>query len=152
MDNANLSMLIELARSARDAAATRHGQVRAALEQARTQLDTLRNYSREYERRAQNTLTQGIDPAAQDNQRAFLAKLTRAITAQAAEVQRREGQLAAADVELLQMRQRLMSLEKLAERQERLVQKTHARREQKATDEFAQRQRPNTEQPMLLDW
>lgn len=153
MDTANLTMLIDMARSARDAAAARHSEVRQALQQARAQADTLRGYAREYERRAQNTLSAGIDLAAQNNQRAFLAKLARAVETQDAEVRRREDQLAAADVELLQARQKLMSLEKLLERQQRLAQRVAARREQKATDEFAQRQRPgNTEQPLLVDW
>jgi flagellar FliJ protein len=144
MDSANLNMLIELARTARDAAATRCAQARVQVEQARQQLELLRGYAREYDRRSMATLSQGVDPAAQNNLRAFVGKLTHAVEVQSAELTRREAALAAADSELLQMRTRLGSLEKLAARNEQAAQTKERRREQRTLDEMASRTRRNT--------
>ena len=144
MDSANLNMLIELARTARDAAATRCAQARVQVEQARQQLELLRGYAREYDRRSMATLSQGVDLAAQNNLRAFVGKLTRAVEIQQAEVTRREASLAAADSELLQMRTRLGSLEKLAARQEQSALSKQRRQEQRSLDEMASRIRRNT--------
>jgi flagellar export protein FliJ len=136
MDPANLNMLIELARAAADAAAARHAQCRESCEAARRQLEVLRGYARDYDRRAQTTLSQGVDVAAQNNLRAFVAKLARAIELQSAEVARREQQAAAAAAELAQMNSRLMSLQKLAERRARQIRQKEARREQRTLDDL----------------
>jgi flagellar export protein FliJ len=144
MDSASLSMLIELAKTARDAAATRCAQARLQVEQARQQLELLRGYAREYDRRSMATLSQGVDLAAQNNLRAFVAKLSTAVTIQQEEVARREQALGAADAELVQMRTRLGSLEKLAERNEQSAQIQERRREQRTLDEMARRTRRNT--------
>jgi len=144
MDSANLNMLIELAKTARDAAATRCAQARVLCEQARQQLELLRGYVREYDRRSMATLSHGVDLAAQNNLRAFVGKLTRAVEIQQAEVARREASLAAAERELVQMRTRLSSLEKLAARQELSAQSKQRRQEQRTSDEVASRIRRNT--------
>lgn len=138
MDSTNLSMLIELAVTSRDAAAARRAQAAAELAQAQAQLDLLRGYARDYERRAQTTLTQGVDMAAQNNLRAFTARLQQAIEAQRLEVERRTTALAAADDELLRMHKRVKSMQTLAERRLADARQALARREQKAQDELAQ--------------
>jgi flagellar export protein FliJ len=144
MDDANLAMLIELAATSRDAAAARRAQAAAGLAQAQEQLEVLRGYARDYERRAQTTLTQGTDIAAQNNLRAFTARLQRAIEAQRLEVERRAAALATAEDELRQMYRRVKSLQALAERRRAQTRQKIARREQKALDEIAQsaRERP----------
>jgi flagellar export protein FliJ len=144
MDDANLAMLIELAATSRDAAAARRAQAAAGLAQAQEQLEVLRGYARDYERRAQTTLTQGTDIAAQNNLRAFTARLQRAIEAQRLEVERRAAALATAEDELRQMYRRVKSLQALAERRRAQTRQKLARREQKALDEIAQaaRERP----------
>ncbi len=144
MDSANLSMLIEMAKTARDAAATKCAQARVLVEQARQQLELLKGYARDYDRRSMATLSQGVDLAAQNNFRAFVAKLTRAVEIQQIEVKHREAALAAADGELAQMRMRLSSLEKLAERQQLTAQKKEQRREQRTLDEMSNRIKRNT--------
>jgi flagellar export protein FliJ len=138
MDDANLAMLIELAATSRDAAAARRAQAAAGLAQAQEQLEVLRGYARDYERRAQTTLTQGTDIAAQNNLRAFTARLQRAIEAQRLEVERRAAALATAEDELRQMYRRVKSLQALAERRRAQTRQKIARREQKALDEIAQ--------------
>lgn len=144
MDSANLSMLIEMAKTSRDAAATKCAQARVEVEQARQQLELLRGYARDYDRRSMATLSQGVDLAAQNNLRAFVAKLTRAVEIQEIEVKHREAALAAADAELAQMRMRLSSLEKLATRQQQTAQTKERRREQRAQDELSNRMKRNT--------
>jgi flagellar export protein FliJ len=144
MDSANLAMLIELAVTSRDAAAARRAQAATSLAQAQAQLELLRGYARDYERRAQTTLTQGIDMAAQNNLRAFAAKLQQAIDAQRLEVQRRSDALAAAEEELRQAHKRVKSMQALAERRLADARQALARNEQKTQDELAQsgRERP----------
>jgi flagellar export protein FliJ len=97
MDSANLNMLIEMAKTARDAAAAKSAQARVQVEQARQQLDLLKGYARDYDRRSTATLSQGVDPAAQNNLRAFVAKLGRAVEIQQLELKHREVTLESAD-------------------------------------------------------
>jgi flagellar export protein FliJ len=150
MDTANLAMLIELAVTSRDAAAARRAQAAASLAQAQSQLDVLRGYARDYERRAQTTLTQGVDIAAQNNLRAFTAKLQQAIDAQRLEVERRAAALAAADEALQRMQRRVKSMQALADRRLADARQTLARREQKTQDELAQ---PGRERPLAAsEW
>lgn len=137
MDAHSLRMLIELATSSRDAAAAKRAQVQLQLTQAREQFETLQRYARDYERRAQNTLSEGCDIAVQSNLRAFAAKLKRAVDQQSGEVTRREQLVAAADSELMELQRKLKSLEALAERQRESQRLVAARREQKLTDEMA---------------
>jgi flagellar export protein FliJ len=156
MDSANLSMLIEMAKTARDAAANRCAQARLLVDQGRQQLELLRGYARDYDRRSMATLSQGVDLAAQNNLRAFVARLTRAVEIQQSEVGHREAALATAEAELVQMRTRLASLEKLAERQEQTAQGKARRHEQKNLDEMASRLRRDTgfgsNQLVTSDW
>lgn len=144
MEPASLQMLIELAVVARDAAAARQAQAVQALEQARGQMETLRAYARDYERRAQSTLTQGCDLAAQNNLRAFTGKLQQAMQAQTAEIARREVSLGAATDELNTLLRKVKSMQTLVERRNEATRLTASRREQKTQDEIARnvQQRP----------
>ena len=137
MDNHNLRMLIELATTARDGAAARQAQVHAQLMQAEAQLQTLRGYVRDYQTRADDAMRHGCDIAAQGNQRAFVARLERAIVQQADEVQRRTRLLEAAAAEVAQFQRKLRSLEALAQRKLDAQRTAEERREQKTMDELA---------------
>lgn len=137
MELTNLTMLIELARTARDGAVSRRAQLQMQLAQARAQLEVLRGYMRDYERRAQATLSGGCDMAAQNNLRLFCSRLAQATEAQQLEVRRREQALAAGDAELIQLQRRLRSLEALQTRQRQAARRGEQRREQKASDELA---------------
>lgn len=143
MDVANLRMLIELAATERDAAAARRAQAAQHLAAGRAQLDTLQNYRRDYERRAQTTLTQGCDIAAQTNLRAFVAKLDRALEQQRTEVARREKLAVAADADFMQATRKVKSLEALETRRLENERQVAARREQKTMDELARNARPS---------
>jgi flagellar FliJ protein len=150
MDTTNLAMLVELARTARDAALTRSAQLQQQLTQARQRLDVLRQYARDYERRAQGTLAQGCDLAAQSNLRAFAAKLAQAIEVQQADVAQREQQIAHALREAQAAERKLASLQTLGQRQHEAQALVTQRREQKATDDLAQRARSAQDHPLTL--
>src|SRR5258706_6713861 len=113
MELSNLAMLIEITRTARDAAATQRARSQVQTDQARTQLETLRGYALEYGRRAQLTMSSGCDVAAQSNLRAFNGRLAAAIEAQTHEVARRAQALAMADEELAQQQRRVKKIVKL---------------------------------------
>lgn len=137
MDAHSLSLLTELALTARDAAAARRAQFQQRLQQAREQLDVLRHYARDYVQRSRDQLAQGCDPAAQLNWRAFAAKLDQAIESQATEVRAREQQLLHGEDELQQAMKRVKSLQTLAERRQDAAQAAANRIDQKLTDEIA---------------
>lgn len=138
MEPANLRTLIELATTSRDAAATRRAHTAQQLEQARTQMSTLLGYMTEYQRRVQNTLSVGCDMAAQNNLRAFVIKLERAVEQQSVEIKHREQMLAAADEEFNKMQRKVKSLETLQTRREEDARLVAQRRDQKNMDEMAQ--------------
>jgi flagellar FliJ protein len=141
MDAHGLRMLIELATTSRDAAAARRAQAQTQLAQAQAQLEQLQQYAREYERRAQSTLSDGCDIAVQSNLRAFAAKLRRAVDQQQGEVAHRTQLLTVADDELAQLQRRLKSLETLSARRRESERLQQSRRDQKTTDDLA-RQTP----------
>jgi len=134
-------MLIELATTSRDAAAARRAELQQRADDARAQLDVLRNYAHDYVQRSQAQLAAGCDPAAQLNWRAFALKLDQAIAAQQTELHTREQQLVLGEEELQQALRRLKSLETLAERRQLQAQQIAQRIDQKQTDEIARTRR-----------
>lgn len=138
MDAINLRMLIELATSARDAAAVQRARSGAAVEAARQQLNLLKGYAADYERRSQRTLASGADIAAQTNLHAFTGKLQHAIAQQHAEIERRTLVLAQAERELAAAQRKMKSLQALQERTLAAACAQQNQREQRRLDEVAQ--------------
>jgi len=136
-----LSLLIERARARTDAAQLRQAGLQRLVDQAREHLALLHQYAGEYDARAAHRAGELRDPSAQQNQISFLARLQVAVDAQARELALRESAAAAAAAELAQCRQRQLSLQTLHERQLAGLRRIEQRREQKSTDEFAQRAR-----------
>ncbi|HYB51232.1 MAG TPA: flagellar export protein FliJ [Burkholderiaceae bacterium] len=139
MNPATLHTLTELAKAKTEAAQTRHATLQRALEQARTHLCTLRQYAGEYEERARCRPGDQRDPTAERNQTVFLERLHEAVATQLREIASREQALAGAANDLVQCLRKLKSLETLATRHVERERRTEARRDQKNTDEFAQR-------------
>jgi len=139
MNPATLHTLIELAKTKSDAAQARFAALQRALEQARAHLTTLRQYAREYEDRARCRPGDKRDPSAERNQIVFLERLHEAVAAQVREVEAREKAAAGAASDLAQCLRRRKSLETLAQRRIERERRAEARRDQKNTDEFAQR-------------
>jgi flagellar FliJ protein len=148
MDATNLRMLIELATTARDAAAARRAQAAAAVDMARQQLATLQGYAADYAQRAQTALAQGGDIAAQNNLRAFSAKLGKAMEQQRNEVARREQVLAVAEHEFNEAQRKVKSLQALQSRSAEQARVVAQRREQKLVDELAQTMLSSQERPL----
>jgi flagellar FliJ protein len=139
MNSNQLSTLLEVTRIARDSAATRLARLEQQTQQAREHLQTLLGYSSDYAARLQARAGDELDPAAQSNQRAFLARLRVALETQQREVGAREQASAAAQAELAACQRKLKSLETLIERRTRDELQRVARQEQRHTDEVAQR-------------
>ncbi len=139
MNQATLDTLIDLATNKCDAAQVRHANVQRSAEQARAHLEMLRQYAREYEERARWGEGQSRDPSAENNQTIFLARLAQAVEAQLREIEIREAAVVAASAELSACLQRRKSLETLALRRSEQERRTLSRRDQKNTDEYAQR-------------
>jgi len=139
MNPAQLNTLLDLTRISRDAAAKRLAHLERQTQQAREHLQTLLGYSNDYAARLQARAGDELDPAAQSNQRAFLAKLRVALETQQREVASREQAAVAAQAELAACQRKLKSLETLTERRVQEELRQVARREQRQTDETAQR-------------
>jgi flagellar FliJ protein len=137
MDAHSLAMLISLAIAARDAAAGRRAQAQRQLDAARSQLDLLHGYARDYAQRARDQLAAGCDPVAQTNTRAFGGRLDEAVGAQLQELQRRETQFARADEQWRELTSRVQRLELLAARRALAAREAAQRQDQKHTDELA---------------
>jgi flagellar FliJ protein len=147
MDPTQLHRLFELARTSRDAAATRLARLEQQVQQARDHLQTLLGYSQDYATRLQSQPGDTLDPAAQSNKRAFLARLRVALDTQRREVGAREQASAAARAELAVCQRKLKSLETLIQRKADEAQRHAARREQRHTDEAAQRAAAHSSSP-----
>jgi flagellar FliJ protein len=139
MNSTQLNTLLDVTRISRDAAAANLARLEQQVRQAREHLQTLEGYSSDYAARLQANAGDELDPAAQSNQRAFLVKLQVALEAQQREVGAREQASAQARAELAVCQRKLKSLETLIERRAQEEQRRSARREQRHTDEAAQR-------------
>jgi flagellar FliJ protein len=139
MNSAQLNTLLDLTRIARDAAAARVARLEQQVQLAREHLRTLEGYSNDYTARLQARAGDELDPAAQSNQRAFLTRLMVAMQTQQREVDAREHASGEARTELAACQRKLKSLETLIERRTQEELRRSARREQRHTDEAAQR-------------
>jgi len=139
MDSTQLNKLLDLTRVARDAAAARLARLEQQVQHAREHLQTLTAYSDDYAARLQAQPGDTLDPAAQSNKRAFLARLRFALETQQREVVTREQASSVARAELAVCQRKVKSLETLIQRRAQEESRSAARREQRHTDEAAQR-------------
>src|SRR3974390_3378178 len=139
MNPTQLNRLLEVTRISRDSAASRLARLEQQTLQAREHLQTLLGYSDDYAARLQARAGDELDPAAQANQRAFLAKLRTALETQQREVGVREQASATARAELAVHQRKVKSLETLIERRAQEELRHAVRREQRHTDEAAHR-------------
>lgn len=139
MNPETLQTLIELAKSKTDTAQARHATLQRALDQARAHLATLRQYAQEYEERARCRPGDRRDPSAERNQIVFLQRLHEAVATQEQEIEAREKAVAQAASEVALCLRKYKSLDTLASRRLERQRRSELRRDQKNTDEFAQR-------------
>jgi flagellar protein FliJ len=139
MNPATLTLLIERARSRSEAAQLRFANLQRLVGQARAHLAMLRQYAQEYNERARCRPGDDRDPSAERNQMAFLERLEQAVAAQVRELALRENAANAGAGELALCQRKHKSLQTLALRRVDQERRVEARRDQKNTDEFAQR-------------
>jgi flagellar FliJ protein len=145
MEASTLLLLIARAKTACDAAQGRFAAARRQQEQARAHLQVLREYAGEYTLRARSRPGDRRDPSAERNQEVFLGRLDVAVQAQERELAAREKTAQAAAAEMALALRRHKSLETLLRRRQEQAQRAQARRDQKQTDEFAQRARGDSD-------
>lgn len=134
-----LATLIELANKASDEAAKRLAAALRAHEDAKQKLDLLLNYRGDYAERCQAGLAAGMGAVQFNNYQAFMQKLDQAIAGQdkvVVDALRRVDQARAA---WCAAEQKKMSFTTLNERAVKEQSRRDAVREQKQSDEFANR-------------
>jgi flagellar FliJ protein len=134
-----LQVLLDLAKRRLDAATQELYRLRMHWDEAQAKLDQLQAYRHEYSAGLDARLREGLPAYQVQDFRLFLAKLQRAIQAQAEEVARRQRAWEAEHEHWLDLRQREQALGVLEQRHERSEAQLEARREQKQQDEFALR-------------
>lgn len=147
MKTQSLPLLIELATSERDRAASRYAHTLQQAQQIDRQLGTLSNYAGDYARRGHQRRLSGIDAAANLNQSAFVGRIDQVLEQQKAELERVRALAETERQAMLVLEKKLKSLETLATRQAETLRAAQAKREQKLMDEMAmqvlQRREPN---------
>lgn len=121
------------------------GESRSALEAQRQKLSELEQYRHDYYRQYEQAGSSGISAAKLMQLQRFLASLNQAIEQQKRSVEMAEHHCQQQESRWLQARSKAKAVDKVAERlseDERLLRQ---RREQKESDEFAQRATPPKE-------
>ncbi|MBN7795831.1 flagellar export protein FliJ [Parahaliea mediterranea] len=131
-----LDTLIELARKARDGAGKALAQERQQSRQTAMQLDTLRQYRREYASQMQIVLQGGTDAATLANYRDFLQSLDAAIERAGQALEQQEKRVDNRREHWRQEQRKLSSYDTLAERRAQRERSSEQRREMLQNDEF----------------
>lgn len=134
----SLDVLRDKAKEELDQAAIRLGQVRQSQLSAKTQLEQLQQYEKEYRQKLQTGMTQGMAAASWYNYQQFIITLEAAIE-QHRKLLMQWGQRVQQAIQLWQNKQqRLNALSTLHSRYLRIQQTNENRQDQKRMDEFAQ--------------
>jgi flagellar FliJ protein len=137
--SSSLNTLIDLATDARDAAAVALGQLCQTRQQSQQRLDALLAYREEYRARMAAALADGVSMASLDNYRRFLAALESAIARQRTALADNDTRVAGGKRQWQDRQRRLQSFDALAERRRAARARIETQREQRASDEYAQR-------------
>jgi len=139
MNNHNsLEILRDKAKEELDQAAIRLGQVRQSQLSAKTQLEQLQQYEKEYRQKLQNGMTQGMASASWYNYQQFIITLETAIEQHRNLLTQWAQRVQQAVQHWQTKQQRLNALSTLHTRHMRVQQVYENRQEQKQMDEFAQ--------------
>lgn len=134
-----LQALLARAETERDTARTVLRQVEALVQQAELQGRQLRDYRQDYDQRWTARFRESGTTALLHCHRGFGQRLDHAIDHQQVNTQHLGNRLQRAREALLAREQRVAAVRKLIERRNLELQKIAARRDQRATDEAAQR-------------
>jgi len=136
---APLNTLTTLARDATDQAAQALGHCNRQREDAARQLAMLRDYRQDYLEKLQTALQTGLTASDCHNYQRFITTLDAAIAQQSQVVHEADRQLIAGRSQWQQARRKLNAFEALQTRWQHAQAQRHARREQRASDEYAAR-------------
>ena len=131
--------LLELASEAVDAATKRLGAMTAMRANAQRQLDMLLDYRQDYLVRLQNMMAQGMASSDCQNYQRFISTLDSALQQQRDVLVRADEDLIVCREQWQQAQRKHNAFDALLVRDRRARQAVEARREQRATDEFAGR-------------
>ncbi|WP_303785372.1 flagellar export protein FliJ [Azovibrio restrictus] len=134
-----LQPLLELMRDRTDEATRRLGQLVAAEQSARSRLQLLQDYRREYLQKFQEAQTQGLTLLAWQNYQDFLAKIDEAIRTQMEQVELSARNTQQGQEHWQTQNRKLKAIDTLAIRHQGKLQQQENRQEQKLMDEFASR-------------
>ncbi|CAM4002919.1 flagellar export protein FliJ [Bordetella bronchialis] len=132
-------MLISLAKDHTDEAAKQLGGLHVARNNAEQQLTMLNDYRADYLLRLQNAMMTGMSAADCHNYQRFIATLDDAIDQQRAVLEQAATHLEQGKERWREERRKLNSLDALAQRQQQVVAREDARREQRLNDEYSAR-------------
>jgi len=136
-----LQTLLDLGVRRLDAAALELQKLHAAIEQAESKLEQLRDIQRKYDAALLASMTRGVEADRLRDFQRFLAKLKLAVEVQAAETQRCKEAWNQQHERWRDLRQRERALDALCTRHARAERLRDQTREQKEQDEFALRTR-----------
>ncbi len=136
-----LEKLIERYRGERDECAARAAKVRRDVLAARSTLETLEGYRRDYRQRAPNAAPQVVAGWQIDTHDRFLRRLDGAVVEQQSRQSSLEVGLAERNAELAECQRRLTAFETLLTRDLRAAQLASRRLDQSSNDEIAARAR-----------
>ena len=139
----SLTTLLEHAEAERDAALTalRHAEASAAAAQG--QLDQLQEYRTQYQQRWSAQFRQAGSIELMQCYQGFAQRLEQAITQQGQIAAQAEQRAQHSRAVVLEREQRVAAVRKLIERRQQEQHRVAERRDQRATDEAAQRSRAN---------
>jgi flagellar FliJ protein len=134
-----LQALLHRSEGERDAALAQLRQAEALVAKAQTQAQHLRDYRGEYDQRWQTRFRESGTTELLHCHRGFGQRLDHAIAVQTGQVDQLANRVQRARDQLLAREIRVASVRKLIERRQAELQKIGARRDQRNTDEAAQR-------------
>jgi flagellar FliJ protein len=134
-----LQPLLNLAQIKNESAIKRLGELNKLQHDSEAQLETLRQYRRDYQDRMQAASQQGVDPIVLRNFQQFIYKLDAAIVQQLKAVEQSRLSMQAGLSDYGGTQRKLKSFDTLQQRHIESEQKIEAKQEQKAMDEHTGR-------------
>jgi flagellar FliJ protein len=135
----NLQPLLELMQTRTDEKTRQLGQLIAAEQNAKKQLELLEQYREDYSQKFREAIAQGVTPMALRNYQDFIARIDEAIGHQRQAVARSEQNTAAGQAEWREQNRRLKAIDTLSQRHEARERYRENRQDQKLMDEFTSR-------------
>lgn len=139
MTRSSIKMLIDLAHSRTDSAASRLGQIATQERELEQRLALLLDYRNQYRERFLESLQRGADRAGVDNHHAFMAALERAIAQSREQLDQLHQRRSASQEQWRHQRRGLKSFQTLDQRLQAGERAQAARAEQRSLDERAAR-------------